>query len=176
MICGLRGIGLGSTVDTIASAIQQFEGWFPGSVSYRNNNPGNLMYVGQAGATGADSRGYAIFPDYATGYQATVDQINRYMARGITSVQGIISTWAPGNAPGNTPVSTQNYINSVSAALGIDPNADVSGGGGAAASESNPLDLSGGFSGFSPDLSAIDTTTIAVAAGTLLFALWIFNR
>lgn len=61
------------TIRLMADAIQGFEGWFPGSRSYRNNNPGNLKYTawthGQ-GATGQDSTGFAVFPNYETGRAA----------------------------------------------------------------------------------------------------------
>lgn len=61
------------TIRLMADAIQTFEGWFPGSHSYRNNNPGNLKFTtwtqGQ-GATGQDSSGFAVFPNYETGRTA----------------------------------------------------------------------------------------------------------
>jgi hypothetical protein len=48
-------IGLGTTSSPnaaiIANTIQQVEGYYPGSLAYTNNNPGNLIFVGQAGAT-----------------------------------------------------------------------------------------------------------------------------
>lgn len=55
-------------------AAQSFEGWWPGSTSFTNNNPGNLKYVGQALATGADKSGFCIFPTYQDGY-ATLYQM-----------------------------------------------------------------------------------------------------
>lgn len=57
-----------SKVDDWCHAIQQFEGWFPGSTSYKNNNPGNLKYVGQRLAIDKDSRGFCIFLNYNDGY------------------------------------------------------------------------------------------------------------
>ena len=55
-----------ATVNTIAQAIQQQEGYYPGSLAYTNNNPGNLIYAGQSGAV-QGSGGFAKFPDYSTG-------------------------------------------------------------------------------------------------------------
>jgi hypothetical protein len=52
------------------AAIQSFEGWFPGSVSYRNKNPGNLKYTGQRKAIGRDAQNHAIFASYKDGYDA----------------------------------------------------------------------------------------------------------
>lgn len=66
-------------IPTWASAIAQFEGGAPGSVASRNHNPGNLKFAGQPGAVGADSRGFAIFADDATGYQALSNQLAKYV-------------------------------------------------------------------------------------------------
>lgn len=60
-----------------ADAIQTHEGWYSGSRSYRNNNPGNLKYVGQARATGKDSGGFCIFATYADGRQELIDLLTR---------------------------------------------------------------------------------------------------
>jgi len=56
-------------------AIQEYEGYFPGSRSYRNNNPGNLKYVGQANAIGADKDNFCIFSNYESGWRALVRQV-----------------------------------------------------------------------------------------------------
>lgn len=48
----LRGSAIDpSAVASLASAIQTQEGYYPGSLAYQNNTPGNLVYAGQAGAT-----------------------------------------------------------------------------------------------------------------------------
>lgn len=57
-------------IDIWADAIQEYEGWTPGSRSYRNNNPGNLRYVGQPTAIGHDSANFCIFKTYADGRAA----------------------------------------------------------------------------------------------------------
>lgn len=64
-----------SLLEAFAYAIRKFEGWFPGSVSQRNNNPGNLKYAGQAGAVAVDDRGFAIFDSYESGWAALKNQI-----------------------------------------------------------------------------------------------------
>jgi hypothetical protein len=64
------GLAEMANVTKWAEQIKRFEGWKPGSVSYRNNNPGNLKYTGQAGATGKDARGFAIFSSEAAGMAA----------------------------------------------------------------------------------------------------------
>jgi len=63
-----------------ANVIAQFEGFnSPGSRPARNNNPGDLKYLGQAGAIGADSGGFAVFPDPVTGFQALYRQLQKYV-------------------------------------------------------------------------------------------------
>lgn len=66
-------------------AIQEHEGWFPGSRSWRNHNPGNLRYVGQKTATGKDDKNFAIFPDYQTGIEELENMIFR-AATGLSRV------------------------------------------------------------------------------------------
>lgn len=63
------------SIEVMARAIMEFEGYFPGSLSQRNNNPGNLIYAGQTGAIGKDDRGFAIFEDFAAGWNALVNQL-----------------------------------------------------------------------------------------------------
>jgi len=64
-----------------ANVIAQFEGFnSPGTRPARNNNPGDLKYLGQAGAVGADSGGFAIFPDPITGFQALYRQLQKYVS------------------------------------------------------------------------------------------------
>lgn len=56
------------SVRDFAMAIQRKEGWYPGSRSYRNNNPGNVKYVGQRNAIGKDPQGFAVFKSYKDGF------------------------------------------------------------------------------------------------------------
>lgn len=82
----------------------------------RNNNPGNLNYVGQHGATkeaGPNGR-FAVFRSAEEGLQALAEQLRRYGTRGINSVRAIISKFAPASEN-----NTQAYIGSVSNGLGI---------------------------------------------------------
>jgi hypothetical protein len=62
-----------------ADAIQEFEGYIPGSKSYRNNNPGNLRFTGYTsslGAMGKDPTGFAVFGTYQEGY----DALNQFLS------------------------------------------------------------------------------------------------
>jgi hypothetical protein len=62
-------------IEAMARAIQEFEGWYEGSRSWRNNNPGNLKYAGQPGATGQDEQGHAIFDSFQSGWNALIRQL-----------------------------------------------------------------------------------------------------
>ncbi|WP_407059274.1 hypothetical protein ACJBUE_20410 (plasmid) [Ralstonia syzygii subsp. celebesensis] len=86
----------------------------------RNNNPGNLNYVGQAGATreaGPNGR-FAVFQTAEEGLQALARQLRLYAQRGINSVRAIISKFAPASEN-----DTQGYIASVSRRMGVDAGA-----------------------------------------------------
>lgn len=85
----------------------------------RNNNPGNLNYAGQAGAELESPGGrFARFKTAFDGLRAMSRQLMLYAKRGINSVEGIISTWAPGSEN-----NTGAYIDAISKNLGVDPKA-----------------------------------------------------
>ena len=127
----MRGLG-DALVDSMAAAIQQMEGYIPpnsqypqGTVAYRNNNPGNLMYAGQAGAVPGGVAGFAKFSSYDAGYAALKNQIQYQINKGQNLTQ-FFNQYAPGNTTNaagavQTPAATQNYINTVATQLGIDP-------------------------------------------------------
>jgi hypothetical protein len=84
----------------------------------RNNNPGNLNYVGQPGATreGGPNGRFAKFKTAQEGLSALADQLRRYGARGLDTIRGVISTYAPGSEN-----DTRSYINQLAQFMGIDP-------------------------------------------------------
>ncbi|MEZ7137244.1 structural protein [Komagataeibacter sp. SM21] len=85
----------------------------------RNNNPGNLDYVGQPGAhleTGVGHPRFAAFPTMADGIRALRDQLLRYGARGLTTVRAIISVYAP---PSENP--TGAYVYALCSHMGVQP-------------------------------------------------------
>lgn len=117
------------TVSTLASAMFGVEGYNPNFAG--NNNPGNLMYVGQQGAT-LGAGGFAAYPTLAQGQAAAENQINLNLTRGscangnpIENLIDLISCWSPPNASGNSSASTNNYISTVANATGIDPSANL---------------------------------------------------
>lgn len=86
----------------------------------RNNNPGNLNFAGQAGASLERPGGrFARFETAFDGLRALARQLILYAGRGINSVEKIISTWAPASDNNNTTA----YIRAVSQRLGVDPRA-----------------------------------------------------
>ena len=86
----------------------------------RNNNPGNLRYAGQAGTTGQDSNGFAVFASLDLGWNALVRQWTLYANRGYTLAEGI-TRYAP-----NTEKNTNAYLNFLANRLGVDPSMPLS--------------------------------------------------
>lgn len=79
----------------------------------RNNNPGNLRYAGQTGAT-ADAQGFAVFPSLAAGIQAANRQLDLYAARGVNTIGEIVKRWAP-----SSENDTGAYVGRLTKTLGI---------------------------------------------------------
>lgn len=55
-------------VNEFCLAIQQYEGWYPGSKAYRNNNPGNIRAVDGS---------FLVFPTYEKGFAYLKDYVTR---------------------------------------------------------------------------------------------------
>lgn len=96
---------------------------YGGSRSWRNNNPGNLKFgpvAKELGATGADTQGFAIFPDYATGRKAQESLLfNDPRYKNLTIGQAI-EKWAPGSE--NDTAGYKRFMQQ----RGFDPNALLS--------------------------------------------------
>jgi hypothetical protein len=106
-------------INTVAQTIQQIEGYYPGSLSYRNNNPGNLRPAGQPGCTPVG--GFCSFPDYATGYQAELNQISLDASRGET-----ISQFTAKYAPAQDNNDPASYAARIANAEGLSVNDPLS--------------------------------------------------
>lgn len=107
-----------SGLDSVLANIEGFN--VPGSVAARNNNPGNITYGSvavQNGATGFEQVGpykFATFPTVAMGTQAEDANIQSYLQTDPTiTLAGLVNKWSPATAPGNTPASTQSYLDSI---------------------------------------------------------------
>lgn len=89
----------------------------------RNNNPGNLNYVGQAGAhkePGERGR-FAVFATAEAGLMALRSQLLLYIQRDhLNSVAAIIAKWAP---PSEN--NTKSYVKGVAHSLGTTPTAPL---------------------------------------------------
>ncbi|MNV00232.1 hypothetical protein D3C71_903910 [compost metagenome] len=90
----------------------------------RNNNPGNIDYRGQAGAS-LEKRGgrFAKFETAYDGLKALSRQLMRYFegkttGKKLQTISDIISTWAPGNEN-----NTGAYIAQISKTMGVSPDA-----------------------------------------------------
>jgi hypothetical protein len=179
---GLGAVGVSMdplAVAALASAIQTQEGYAPGTLAYVNNNPGNLVYAGQPGAT-QGAGGFAAFPSYAAGMQALQNQITLDATRGtdvngtpINTVGDLISSWAPASAGNNTAA----YIASVSAQTGYSPSDSLlSLGAGASSSVSSDFSSGGESSDTGDVVTGSDWSQYLPWAAAAGLALLIFNR
>ncbi|MBP3863322.1 MAG: hypothetical protein J6F32_02370 [Pseudomonas sp.] len=82
----------------------------------RNNNPGNLNFVGQAGAVLEDGKKarFAKFGSTAEGVSALAKQLQRYGERGLDTVSKIINKYAP-----SSENDTKAYVEALSKRLGV---------------------------------------------------------
>jgi hypothetical protein len=83
----------------------------------RNNNPGNLNYAGQAGASledGSNAR-FAKFESMEQGISALHRQIGLYLGRGKNTLSDIVNTYAPASDNNNV----QAYVSALSKATGL---------------------------------------------------------
>lgn len=178
-----RPQGLGD-INTLASTVQQVEGYiapnsqYPqGSLAYQNNNPGNLRYAGQPGAT-LGTGGFAKFPSYAAGYQALLNQIQYQATPGYRSpadgsvypngqtLSQFINTYAP-----SSENNTSAYLAQLTASTGYGPNdllSTVISGLAPSALAPGTTDISDNLTSDSTDdstgIDLTDPTTLGLAA------------
>ncbi|WP_020092304.1 hypothetical protein [Methylobacterium sp. 285MFTsu5.1] len=89
-----------------------------GSRSFRNNNPGNIKagpFATSMGATGKDDKGFATFPDYATGRKAQEALLFDSKGYKDLTIAQAIARWAPAG-DGNDPAG---YAAQVAKAAGV---------------------------------------------------------
>lgn len=110
-------------LDRWAGAIQEFEGYYAGSRSHRNNNPGNIKtgsFATRNGATGSDGT-FAIFPDYKTGFEA-LKSLLRLAGTGKSTyynMNGDILAWANVYAPASDNNYPSRYAAYVATKIGV---------------------------------------------------------
>lgn len=89
------------------------------SVAERHNNPGNLVFAGQRGATKGETvagHTFAKFQSTEEGVAALYRQLQLYQKRGIDTLTEIMGVYAPEGAN-----NTGAYINALSKTTGLDP-------------------------------------------------------
>lgn len=90
------------------------------SVAERHNNPGNLVFAGQRGATVGETvagHTFARFQSTEEGVAALYRQLQLYQKRGIDTLAEIMGVYAPEGSN-----DTSAYIKALSKATGLDPN------------------------------------------------------
>lgn len=115
-------------LSSIARAIAEVEGYFkPGTVAARLNNPGNLVYVGQQGATpapitGADGRvrTFARFASPEAGEAALDRDLALKAGRGLT-IEQTIQAWLGNTTVKNAEGDPILYTHLVASRLGVSP-------------------------------------------------------
>lgn len=117
-------------IEKWAKAIQRHEGYFPGSRSYRNNNPGNFRcakWLMQEFNAKACHDNFIVFHSFEDGWKALIGFLN-YAAtnklrayRGTMTLYDFYKVYAP-SADGNYP---KGYAEAVAKDMGISPNTQI---------------------------------------------------
>jgi len=98
---------------------------------YRNRNPGNIRenervdYDWEGEAVIDHDEDFEVFTDHRFGIRAMARILTNYARRGVTTVEEIITTWAPPRANGKFENDTAAYIRSVSQRSGLAPQETV---------------------------------------------------
>lgn len=178
------GVTVTPGMQAVAQAIQTEEGYAPGTVSYQNNNPGNLVYAGQPGAT-PGAGGFADFATYQDGLDALYNQLNLY-ANGTCgacngqplTIEQMTAIYAPAGQGNNNPTA---YAQNIASATGVStdtPLSDVFSG--TAVSGSTDLsDLTGGDGDDDSGdgtIFGLDPVSAAILGGAALVGLFVALR
>ena len=83
-------------------------------LGFKNNNPGNIKGKNWYGQIGTDKQGHAIFSSEVYGIRALAKTLINYEAKGIDTIEKIVSKYAEGN--------NKNYILLLSSYLNVKPN------------------------------------------------------
>lgn len=112
-----------SVLDRLAMAIQHHEGWYVGSRSYQNNNPGNIKYVGQALAVGQDEAGFCVFATYEDGYSELLRELGLAFSGqyGYSSTMSLYEFFAVYSPDG----SSNSYAEDVATQMGVSPDTEL---------------------------------------------------
>lgn len=116
-----------SKIDLWCEAIQDHEGFYPGSRSYRNHNPGNIKHIGQAKAVGKDSKGFAIFATYADGYMELRNMLVRACTGGSMNYKPTMTLleFFAKYAPSSDNNNPKHYAETVAKKIGVSPHIQI---------------------------------------------------
>lgn len=110
-----RRRGMGATVTPTGPAPRQTDrSRLPRGI--RNNNPGNINFVGQPGAAREDGPGgrFAVFQTAEQGLEALAVQLKRYANAGMDTIRAIITKYAPAGEN-----NTEAYIANIAKKFGV---------------------------------------------------------
>ncbi len=163
-------------VSTLAAAIQRQEGYAPGTVAYRNNNPGNLW---DGGSTKIwpdlphDPSGFVIFPSYDAGLAALQNDLSIKVNRGM-DLNSLITMYAPpsenntaayiANVSAWTGLPTDVPLNQVDLGATMDPSQAISTGTDTGVMDIQQGDLAGTLAG--------DSMYVALTVGVMGLLIW----
>ena len=114
-----------TSLEMLAEAIKEFEGWYPHSRSYRNNNPGNLRWSKYQDGS---RNGFSFFNSYKTGWKALLYQL-RIAADGRSSVYTpdmTLTTFFETYAPSSDNNHPEEYARFVADQLGVTVDTQIS--------------------------------------------------
>jgi hypothetical protein len=174
-IHGLGQLGIAGALDTIAQTIQSVEGYYPNTLAYRNNNPGNLVYTSyyaqNYGAVPGDG-GFAKFPDYDTGYAALQHQIQVDAGRG-DSFYDLTYSWLGSGQGGDW----RSYAETLAGSLGVDPNSLVSAAlSGSTDPGSFPVQVPDQPMNVFPETGPVSTSTVVILGLAALVGVLVLSR
>lgn len=121
-----------SRIDAFCYAIQKHEGYYPGSKSYRNNNPANFRWTkfvqDTLGATGKDNTSFAVFPTYNAGFNALKVFINMACTNQLAAYRSSMNIYDFFNvyAPPQDNNDSKRYAEVVALAVGVSPTSSIS--------------------------------------------------
>lgn len=120
-----KAIGWWDKVSSTNGADNKYDAYGTKPRGIRNNNPGNLNFAGQAGATkeGGENGRFAVFESMRDGISALYKQIQLYFSRGVNTIESVVNKYAPADDNNNV----QAYIKQLVGATGKQADEKLSG-------------------------------------------------
>jgi len=98
-----------------SSAPPAVSGGSDATIGQRQNNPGNLTFAGQPGASPGQGNRFAAFPDMPSGVAANANQLALYQTQhGINTVRGAVTRWVS-----DPKANLTSYTDDIAKALGV---------------------------------------------------------